>query len=86
VDINTKATRIDKDLSGLKNYCDNFKSDTIKELFSIEDKDDDLLKNDNIGHGTEFDLITFEKENSEEHQTIMAEGQEKATANGEYFA
>jgi hypothetical protein len=46
--INTKATRIDKDLNEFKIYTDKFKQATVAELFGVDDPK--VLKNDNDGH------------------------------------
>ena len=54
------------DLSKFVLYCDNFKTASVKDLFNIPERDLDLLKNDNIGKGTEFDVLEF-GENGEEY-------------------
>jgi hypothetical protein len=63
------AYRLEKDFSDFKNYCDNFKTQSIKELFSIPEKEEDLLKNDNVGH-SDYDVLHF-GDNTQDHFDAM---------------
>ena len=40
---------IDSDLHAFKNYCDNMKTEEVKDLFKLKESELHFLKNDNLG-------------------------------------